>query len=121
MLFVKLGKHDKNEVTYRCAYCGSAISHSGLIFEINGAKEHSYVNPSGMKCNFISFLNCENVLTPPELYAEHSWFTGYGWRFLLCGVCMRHLGWKYEAIRKSKFPVGFFGLLIDKISSHTSH
>lgn len=84
---------------------------------LNGTHLHSFVNPSKIRCNFISFNHCENVLVHHDLYADHSWFAGYGWRFLFCGLCFQHIGWKYDALRKNMNPETFFGVLVDAIQA----
>jgi hypothetical protein len=114
ILFIKIGKNDDNAV-YKCAQCGAPIASSGSVFKINGSFEHSYTNPAGILCNFITFNDCENIISHPDLFLENSWFSGYGWRFVNCGVCMSHLGWQYYAVGVVKMPATFFGLLVDKV------
>ncbi len=110
--YVKTEKDDeKSKNAYYCAWCGAFITHSEALVRINGADSHSFVNPSGVRCNFRTFHDCENVTIHEELYVAHSWFRGYGWRFLMCGKCFHHLGWKYDAVEKSIAPKGFFGVL----------
>jgi hypothetical protein len=107
-------KHRKD---YHCASCGVFITQSGTLFSINGSWEHSYTNPAGVRCNFMTFLSSENVLVSADLYEEHSWFPGYGWRFLLCAACQRHLGWQYDALGTDTSPNIFFGILTDSVTS----
>jgi cereblon len=85
------------------------------MVRINGAENHSFLNPAGVRCNFTTFANCENVLVHDRLHTEHSWFPGYGWRFLLCSACSQHLGWKYDAVRPATRPRAFFGVLFDAV------
>jgi hypothetical protein len=113
--FVKFGKNDKDQILYKCSYCGSVISHSGLVLNIDGSGEHSFVNPSGITCDFMTFSDCQNIFAYPDLFVEHSWFKGYGWRFLACEVCLQHIGWQYDAIN-SKLPHRFYGILTNKVS-----
>jgi len=108
---------DKKRKNYHCAQCGVFITQSGALVSINGSHEHSYVNPAGIRCNFMTFLASENSLALEDLYLEHSWFPGYGWRFLICESCFQHLGWQYEAVREAVSPLGFFGVLIDSVKS----
>jgi len=113
--FVKFRRDekDKNRRNYHCARCGRFITHSGAVIRLNGSENHSFINPSGILCNFITFEHCENVMVHRELYLEHSWFSGYGWRFLMCANCVLHLGWKYDAVTRIARPSNFYGVLVD--------
>jgi hypothetical protein len=106
---------DKNRSTYTCVRCGAPIANSGALIRVDGAEEHSFVNPTGVVCNFRTFGRCANVLALQELYLEHSWFSGYGWRFLLCAECSLHLGWRYDAVARNRQPRAFFGVLIESV------
>jgi hypothetical protein len=100
---------------YYCAHCRAFITESGALLAVNHATEHTYVNPAGVRCHFMTFDRCDNVLVHHELYLEHSWFRGYGWRFLVCRGCYHHLGWKYDAVDDSVDPAGFFGVLVRSV------
>ncbi|MBI5248453.1 MAG: hypothetical protein HY912_03065 [Desulfomonile tiedjei] len=115
--YVKTEQDDKHKTAYHCAWCGVFICHSGALVKLNGTDSHSFVNPSGVRCNFRTFRDCENVVFHEELYLEHSWFPGYGWRFLVCANCFHHLGWKYDAARQKIELPEFFGVLIDAVES----
>lgn len=106
---------DKNRTTYHCSRCGTFITHSGAVTRLHGSENHSFVNPAGVLCNFLTFSHCENVLEHEELYVQHSWFAGYGWRFLMCRSCFQHLGWKYDAVKAGLNPRSFFGLLVEAV------
>jgi hypothetical protein len=106
---------DKRAKEYRCSVCGTLIALSADLVKINGTDTHSFVNPSGIRCNFRSFVHCENVLVDERLFLEYSWFPGYGWRFLICGSCSRHLGWKYDLVNQGMQPQEFFGLLTQAV------
>jgi hypothetical protein len=109
------GPDDKKPRAYHCSVCGVFITDSGAALHVNGADRHSFVNPAGIRCNFLTFAACENAVEHPDLYEEHSWFPGYGWRFLSCGTCFHHLGWKYDALAGRTDPTSFFGVLLDSI------
>lgn len=107
-------EHDKSQA-YHCTVCGVLIARATAAVRINGAHKHSFVNPAGIQCNFYTFVTCTNVLEHHELYEEHSWFPGYGWRFLMCARCLHHLGWKYDAVHPDRHPESFFGVLINAL------
>lgn len=114
--YVKIGKDDRKGIVYHCSVCGAAIAHSTAIVRIAGAEEHSFINPSGIRCDFRTFASCENVLIHGDLFLQYSWFGGYGWRFLNCGACFQHLGWKYDAVGKKEGLPGFYGVLVDAVT-----
>lgn len=62
----------------------------------------------------------ENALEGQDLYLEHSWFEGYGWRFMVCAHCALHLGWIYEAVSGNVSPDQFAGLLISSVTVGSS-
>jgi len=117
--FVRLpGDRDqKDRETYHCSRCGTFITDSGAVLSLNGSERHSFVNPAGVLCKFTTFGHCDNVVQHQELFVEHSWFIGYGWRFLVCAVCYQHLGWKYDAVRRDLRPRAFFGLLNEAVEA----
>lgn len=117
ILYTKITRNDDHEKgrAYRCASCGTIVAYSDAVLGMNGSTHHSFLNPAGVRCNFTTFSDCQNVLIHDQLYLEHSWFPGYGWRFLLCGVCHLHLGWKYDVVRSDLRPGEFFGVLADAV------
>lgn len=115
LAYVKTSRDDARHRRYHCAHCGALIAESGALLAVNQATEHAYVNPAGIRCHFMTFSECDNVLVDQELYLEHSWFSGYGWRFLVCRVCYQHLGWKYDAVNDTVTPDGFFGVLVRSV------
>jgi hypothetical protein len=117
--YVKLqSDSDKKEPkVYHCLQCGAVITHSDALIPLNGAQNHSFTNPAGVRCNFMTFSHCDNVLVHEELFLRHSWFPGYGWRFLVCSRCLQHLGWKYDAVITGAGPETFYGVLIDAIET----
>lgn len=41
---------------------------------------------------------------------EFSWFPGYSWTVLTCDQCRTHIGWRFDADRRSLRPQYFYGL-----------
>jgi len=122
LAYIKSSAHDdgRERRNYHCAQCGAFITQSGALVSMNGSREHSYVNPAGIRCNFMTFLASENTVALEDLYMEHSWFPGYGWRFLICESCLQHLGWQYEAVQEVDSPRIFFGVLTHSVKSVTA-
>jgi hypothetical protein len=117
--FITISKDGKDpeDTRYHCARCGAFLTDGASRVNINGADQHSYVNPSGIRCNFMTFIDAENVAASEEMFTEHTWFPGYGWRFLACGQCYAHLGWKWETTSSGREPDSFLGLLTDSVES----
>lgn len=109
--------NDEDRITYRCSRCGAFITDSHSLIRIQGTREHSFVNPAGIHCNFKTFSHCENIAVDSDLYLQHSWFRGYGWRFVMCRMCMQHLGWRYDAVPEGGKPRSFFGILVENVES----
>jgi len=121
LLHVRINNEDekKQPKSYHCANCGTYITDSAAITKINGSESHSFVNPVGVQCNFRTFFECHNVWVSDELILEHSWFPGYGWRFLMCSNCSGHLGWKYDAVKKTAGTKAFYGVLTETLEEVT--
>lgn len=117
--YIKISRddEDKKGKNYHCVRCGAFISTSSALVAINGATDHSYVNPAGVRCNFLTFHSCDNILEHEDLFLEHSWFPGYGWRFLTCSSCYSHLGWKWDAVKQRMTRESFYGLLIEAVQT----
>jgi hypothetical protein len=117
--YVKTGdpENETDPKTYHCSACGAYISSSRTLVKLNGTARHAFVNPAGIRCNFLTFSAAENVIAYADLYLLHSWFPGYGWKFLMCAICSQHLGWKYESVRRNLSLRVFYGLLKDAVEA----
>jgi hypothetical protein len=116
--YVKIkGPDDAKSRAYHCSVCGAFIAHDGAAVQLNGSDTHSFVNPAGIQCDFMTFIDCMNVVEHADLYLQHSWFPGYGWRFLTCRTCLQHLGWKYDAVIGAASPQSFFGVLVEAVEA----
>jgi len=111
--YVKLGENregfDFNR--FYCVQCGSFLTTTHHAFPLKGAFHHSHVNPAGIRCDFMTFAQCENVVADSQLYEDHSWFSGYAWRFLFCSNCLCHVGWRYDPVGSLEMGRSFYGLL----------
>ena len=116
----KKDRSDKDKERYHCSRCGTFICDSDSLISIQGKQDHSFVNPAGVQCNFKTFGQCENVAVGQEIYLQHSWFRGFGWRFVMCRTCRQHLGWKYDAAERGAVSRGFFGILVETVDSFTN-
>lgn len=98
--------------SYLCSGCGSFVSSSDRLLKVNGSDLHFFVNPEALECVFNTFLSCPGAVYHGPATIENSWFSGYRWRFALCGNCHQHLGWHYSAVSPRYRPLAFWGLLI---------
>ncbi len=110
-MFVKLTDDSEAGGVYRCVVCSATIAYARSALEVDATSRHSRVNPAGVLCEFLTFHSCINTIAQKALFREHSWFTGYGWRFLHCSQCLTHIGWRYDAFAAQNPPFTFFGVL----------
>ena len=101
----------------QCLACGSLITRSDHLITLDGRNRHVFVNPAGIEFDLQTFGSCAGAMALGEGTVEHTWFSGYSWRFAFCRRCGRHLGWYYEDVSKFKSPPGFWGILIARIFS----
>jgi hypothetical protein len=78
-----------------CAACGHHVTDLDERHAVNGAHEHTFVNPAG----FAFVIGCWRAapgcvaISPPD--ATFSWFPGWSWQVVVCASCRVHLGWRY--------------------------
>jgi hypothetical protein len=110
-LLIASGKETKAEESIRCAVCQHGITTNQQRTFIDGAHEHTFVNPAGHIYNIGCYKEAPGCVETGELALEHTWFKGYIWNYALCSRCFSHLGWVYHAKEGS----GFFGLILSKL------
>jgi len=94
----------------RCRSCGATISDANQIFGVRQV----FANPAGRVFEILRVRNVRSVEVWGEPTTEHTWFSGYAWRALVCGECLSHLGWQFDAVSGSE-PAVFFGLITSEI------
>ena len=94
-----------------CRRCRHAITRPAEALEMNGAHRHTFANPHGIVFEIGCFRTAPGCTQVGAASGEFSWFSGYLWRVAICGGCMAHLGWRFEA------PSGglFYGLILDHL------
>jgi hypothetical protein len=93
-----------------CRVCDHKITAIDQKIPINGSSEYSFTNPAGFKYNIGCFKSAPGCIITGIPTAEYTWFSGYSWRFAMCGNCNYHLGWFYESS-----GYDFYGLIPDKL------
>ncbi len=94
-----------------CKFCKNKITSRENAIEINGSHKHTFFNPSGIVFEigcFAQAFGCANRGSPT---LEFTWFSGYSWRFSMCGKCLMQLGWQYQSMDGK----GFYGLILDNL------
>lgn len=90
-----------------CTACGHRISDDAYRIEVNGAHEHTFVNPGAVVYTlgcFVAAPGCAHVGVPETAF---TWFPGFAWQVAVCARCRAHLGWSY---RGAGDP--FYGLVL---------
>ena len=93
-----------------CKTCRSRITHEDHRIAVNGAHEHTFVNPGG----FLHRIGCFAVATHlgevghPE--TAFAWFPGFSWQIVVCKTCKSHLGWIFRCEGDR-----FTGLILDEL------
>jgi hypothetical protein len=101
---------DRVERQLVCAACGQAVTHPRLRIEVNGAHEHTFINPEGVIYRIGAFSAASGAVDvgPPSTY--FSWFAGHAWRVAICKRCTVHLGWSFRAEGSR-----FVGLILERL------
>lgn len=101
---------------YLCRSCRSPISDAAAAFSPSGGPAvQLFTNPGGLVCQVLTLSRASGLVFVGPATTEYTWFAGYAWRVALCAHCMRHLGWRYEAVAAGASPLDFFGLLVTAI------
>jgi hypothetical protein len=115
-IYSSIEDEDKEETVDKkwhilCAECSQAITGDSERIEINGAHEHTFVNPSGIIFQIGCFARVSGTNISGEVTEQWSWFKGYSWRIVCCARCGTHLGWVYM----SGGEIRFFGLILSRL------
>lgn len=100
-----------------CAACGAGITSKRERLEMNGAYSHAFTNPHGLTFNIGCFRNAENCRPEGSSTTAWTWFQGYAWRVCVCAGCNTHLGWHYEPSTPRPGDGGFYGLILNRLTT----
>ncbi|XP_026740508.1 protein cereblon-like [Trichoplusia ni] len=104
-------QHIKKQTALCCTSCQTEIARREHIFAMSSEGVHSnYTNLGGYMHDILTVRQTSNVQLSGAPSAEYSWFPGYTWTVLLCNTCMAHIGWRFQAEKRSLRPQRFFGL-----------
>ncbi len=93
-----------------CAACGAFVARARDRIEVEGAHEHSFVNPSAVAYRVACFKEAPGAAGVGEESTFWSWFKGHAWRIVVCARCAAHLGWSFRSTDRL-----FFGLIVDRL------
>lgn len=99
------------EVWVRCASCGARIAPESARIDVDGAHEHDFMNPSGIRFRIAFFALAPGCMPEGERSTVWTWVPGCAWQIALCKACGTHLGWSFH--REGIAP--FHGLVRDRI------
>jgi hypothetical protein len=102
-----------------CSHCRTFLAQTRDIFSMSndGAAAGTFVNPGGFVHQIMTLreVHMERLFVDATRSAEDSWFPGYAWSIVHCGVCYNHLGWQFDCIESPQSssepnaPARFFG------------
>ncbi|XP_045453726.1 protein cereblon-like [Melitaea cinxia] len=94
-----------------CSSCAAEIARREDIFAMSSEGVHSnYTNLGGYMHDIVTVARASNTELSGAPSTEFSWFPGYAWTIALCAACMAHVGWRFDAQRRSLRPQRFYGL-----------
>lgn len=102
------GAEDAESVTeeekwVRCAACGARLAPERARHQVNGAYEHSFMNPSGLRFVVACYSVAPGCVPEGERSTVWTWFPGRAWQIALCKACGVHVGWSFHADGASPF------------------
>ena len=95
----------------RCAACGGRITPERARIDVDGAHEHEFMNPSGLRFRVACFAAAPGCMPDGERSTVWTWFPGRAWQIALCRGCGSHVGWSFH--REEASP--FHGLICDRV------
>ena len=102
----------EEEKWLRCVACGARITPERARMEVNGAHEHTFMNPAGLRFVVACFSVAPGCVPEGERSTVWTWFPGRAWQIALCKGCGAHLGWSFHADQAAPFH----GLVRDRIA-----
>lgn len=100
----------EEEKWVRCVACGARLAPERARIDVNGAHEHEFMNPSGLRFRVACFAVAPGCVPEGEPSTVWSWFPGCAWQIALCRECSVHVGWSFHGAGST-----FHGLVADRI------
>ncbi len=103
-------KRTEEKKNILCRHCFQIITSPEEMIEMNGAHQHTFVNPHGIAFTIGCYKTASGCGSTGPPADEFSWFKSFSWRIGICSKCLTHLGWQFL----SKNDI-FFGLILDRL------
>lgn len=87
----------------RCAACEARVAPASARIAVNGAHEHEFMNPSGLRFVVACYARAPGCAAEGGASTVWSWFPGRAWRIAVCAACATHLGWSFEKTDAAPF------------------
>jgi hypothetical protein len=87
----------EEEKWVRCAACGARLAPQRARLEVNGAYEHSFMNPSGLRFVVACYSSAPGCVPEGGPSSVWTWFPGRAWQIAVCKQCGVHVGWSFHA------------------------
>ena len=105
-------KATDSEQYIRCRRCLQEITRPTDRITVSGGHRHTFANPHGIIYEIGCFRSVTGCGTAGAPTTEFTWFSGYSWRIVYCGMCLTHLGWVFEAPGLDRF----YGLILKHLA-----
>lgn len=93
----------EEEEWVRCRACGARLAPERARLDVNGAHEHEFMNPSGLRFVVACFGAAPGCMPEGERSSVWTWFPGRAWQIALCKGCGVHVGWSFHADDSAPF------------------
>lgn len=103
----------KEERAILCAACRHEVTRDRESVAVDGASEHEFMNPTGIRFVVACFARAPGVTGVGGWDGVWTWFPGYAWSVVVCAACGAHLGWAF-AKGEATTP-SFFALIVDRL------
>lgn len=90
------GTTASDDEALRCIACGHRITDRAYCSEMNGAHEHTFVNPGGIVHHIGCFVAAPGASHIGSTEQAFTWFPGWSWQVAVCGNCRAHVGWIFR-------------------------
>jgi hypothetical protein len=103
----------EDERWVRCAACGASLAPEKARIAIDGAHEHTFMNPAGIRFVVMCFASAPGCAPEGERSTVWTWFPGHAWQIEHCRSCGAHVGWSFHAVAGGR---AFWGLVADRLA-----